>query len=158
MDMEVIPIGNTYRLDGQESDIVEVFHTFSGLRITVSTWMDSINPTYLQVYWRRVQGYRLLDELDLLAYWETEQFRSPHHVDEIAGGGWLRGEPFLPGMLTSAHNKRGLREWFISTANRGMNVLAASPPELTGLKKWKSLYGRRCRTSRCTGAAGAQFL
>ena len=136
MDIEVIPIGNTYRRDGQESDIVEVFNTFSGLRVTVSTWIDSINQTYLQVYWRRVQGYRLLDELDLLAYWDTEKLRSPHHVYEITSGGWLRGEPILSGMLTSAHNNPGLCEWFISTTNRCMNVLAASPPELMDLKKW----------------------
>jgi len=39
MELKVTPIGNTYRREGQESDIVEVFHTFSGLRVTVSTWI-----------------------------------------------------------------------------------------------------------------------
>ncbi len=136
MEIEVIPVGNTYRCDGQESDIVEVFHTFSGLRITVSTWIDSIVETYLHIYWRRVHGYRFLDEFDLIAYWKTENFRSGHHVYEIIGGGWLRGEPVLPDMLDSARNNPGLREWFISTTNGSMNVLAASPPELTDLKKW----------------------
>jgi len=135
MDIEAQPLGNTYRCDGHESDIVEVFSTFSGLRIIVSTWIDSINETLLQVYFRRVHAYRFLDELDLIAYWKTEQFRSPYHVYEITKGGWLRGEPMLPDMLDSARNAGPLREWFISTTNGCMNLLGALPPELTDLKR-----------------------
>ncbi len=47
MNIEVQPLGNEYRFDGKESDIVEVFDTFSGLRIIVSTWVDSINEARL---------------------------------------------------------------------------------------------------------------
>jgi hypothetical protein len=136
MDIEVIPIGNTYRREGQESDIVELFDTFSGLRVTVSTWIDSINETYLQIYWRFVNGYRNLDEFDLIAYWKTQKFSSGHHVYEITAGGWLRGEPVLPDMLDSARNNSFLREWFICTTNGSMNVLAVSPPVLMELKRW----------------------
>ncbi len=110
MNIEVQPLGNEYRFEGQESDIIEVFNTFSGLRIIVSTWIDSINQTLLQVYFRRVHAYRFVDELDLIAYWKTEQFRSPHHVYEITKGGWLTGEPLLPDMLDSARNTPALRE------------------------------------------------
>jgi len=136
MELKVTPIGNTYRREGQESDIVEVFHTFSGLRVTVSTWIDSIVEAYLHIYWRRVDGYFFLDEFDLVAYWKADKFRSGHHVYEIAGGGWLRGEPVLPDMLDSARNNEHMREWFICTTNGSMSVLAVSPPELTDLKKW----------------------
>ena len=136
MDIEVLPIGNTYRSEGQESDIVELFDTFSGVRVTVSTWIDSINEIYLQIYWRYVQGYRYLDEFDLIAYWKTQKFSSGHHVYEITAGGWLRGEPVLENMLDSARNNPDLREWFICTTNGSMNVLAVSPPEFTELKRW----------------------
>ncbi len=135
MNIEAQPVGNEYRFDGQESGIVEVFETLSGLRIIVSTWTDSINEVLLQVYFRRPHAYRYLDELDLIAYWKTEKFRSSHHVYEITSGGWLNGEPLLPDMLDSARNNPGLREWFISTTNGCMNILANSVPELTDLKK-----------------------
>jgi hypothetical protein len=116
MDIEAQPLGNEYRFDGKESDIVEVFYTFSGLRIIVSTWIDSINEALLEVYFRRVQGYRYLDEGDLIAYWETKQFRSPHHVYEITKGGWLMSEALEPGLLDIAKSFE-MREWFICTTN-----------------------------------------
>ncbi len=133
MNLEAKPLGNEYRFDGKESDIVEVLDTQSGLRIIVSTWVDSINETLLEVYFRRVHAYRYLDEGDLIAYWETEKFRSPHHVYEIAKGGWLTGEVVEPGILEIARSFE-FREWFICTTNGCMNVLAASPPEITELK------------------------
>lgn len=86
------PLGDEYRLDNKESDIVEVFCTRSGLRIVVSTWLDSVNETLVEVYFRNVRAYRYLDEGDLLGYWQTEKFRSSHHVYEIAKGGWLSEE------------------------------------------------------------------
>jgi len=134
MDIEAQPLGNEYRCERKESEIVEVFETLSGLRIIVSTWTDSINQALLQVYFRRPHGYRYLDELDLIAYWKTEKFSSPHHVYEITSGGWLTGEPSLPDMLDSARNI-GVREWFVFTTNGCMNILAASPPELTDLRR-----------------------
>ncbi|MBC7932223.1 MAG: hypothetical protein H7Z38_16825 [Rubrivivax sp.] len=134
MNIEAQPLGNEYRFDGKESDIVEVFDTLSGLRIVVSTWVDSINEALLEVYFRRVQGYRYLDEGDLMAYWETEQFRSSHHVYEIIKGGWLTGETVEPGILEIAKSFE-TREWFICTTNGCMNILAALPPELANLKR-----------------------
>src|SRR5687767_15978302 len=86
MNIEVQPLGNEYRFDGKESDIVEVFDSLSGLRIVVSTWIDSINETLLEVYFRRVRGYRYLDEGDLLAYLKVDTFLTPHHVYEITNG------------------------------------------------------------------------
>ena len=136
MSIEAQPLGNEYRFEGKESDIIEVFDTISGLRIIVSTWTDSVNEALLQVYFRWSQGYRYLDELDLIAYWKTETFRSPHHVYEITRGGWLNGEPLLTDMLDSARDT-GVREWFICTTNGCMNVLSASPPELKDLKRWR---------------------
>jgi hypothetical protein len=96
MNIEAQPLGNEYRFDGQESDIVEVFDSVSGLRIIVSTWTDSINEALVEVYFRRVQTYRYLDEGDLIAYWKTEKFRSPHHVYQIAREVGLRAKLWNP--------------------------------------------------------------
>ena len=134
MNIKAQPLGNEYRFDGQESDIVEVFDTLSGLRILVLTWVDSIKETLLEVYFRRVRAYRHLDEGDLIADWETDTFRTPHHVYEITSGGWLTGEPLAPGILTIS-TVCEMREWFICTTNGCMNVLAAVPPELTNLER-----------------------
>jgi hypothetical protein len=134
MNIEAQPLGNEYRFDGQESDIIEVFDSISGLRIIISTWTDSINEALVEVYFRRVQAYRYPDEGDLIAYWKAEKFRSPHHVYEIANGGWLTGEALEPGILEIAKSFE-VREWFICTTNGCMNVLAALPPEVTELKR-----------------------
>ena len=134
MNIEAQPLGNEYRFEGKESDIIEVFDSVSGLRIIVQTWIDSINQVLLQIYFRRVQAYRYLDEADLIAYWEREEFKSPHHVYEITSGGWLTGEILEPGILSIAKSVLQPREWFICTTNGCMNVLADSSPELTDLK------------------------
>jgi hypothetical protein len=88
----------------------------------------------LEVYFRRVQAYRFLDEGDLIAYWQTEKFQSPHHVYEIKQGGWLAGETIEPGILDVAKSFE-TREWFISTSNGCMNVLAARSPVLKDLER-----------------------
>ena len=130
--IKVEPLGSEYCFEGKESDIVEVFCTRSGLRLVVSTWLDSINETLLEVYFRDVRAYRYLDEGDLLGYWETGRFRSPHHVYEITKGGWLAEEQ--PGLLEVTKAMHGYREWFIATTNGCMTVLASVPPELRDLK------------------------
>jgi|SRR5437870_9485012 len=134
MNIEAQPLGNEYRFDGKESGIVEVFDSLSGLRIVVSTWIDSINETLLQVYFRRARAYRYLDEGDLIAWWETEKFRTPYHVYEITNGGWLHGETTEPGILDVSRGL-GYHEWFIATTNECMNVLANLPPELKDLRR-----------------------
>ena len=133
MNIEAQPLGNEYRFDSKESDIVEVFCTRSGLRIVVSTWLDSVNQTLLEVYFRDVRAYRYLDEGDLLSYWQTEKFQSPHHVYEITKGGWVSNAQ--SGILDVTKGLQGFREWFIATTNGCMSVLAAVPPVLKDLKK-----------------------
>ena len=133
MNIEARPLGHEYRFDGKESDIVEVFDSVSGLRIIVATWIDEVNEILLEVYFRRVQGYRHLDEGDLIAYWKEETFRTPHHVYEITNGGWLSGEAFQEGILEIARSFI-YREWFICTTNGCMNVIAADAPELKDFK------------------------
>ena len=132
MIIEAQPFGNKYRFDEKESDIVEVSDTLSGLRIVISTWIDSINETFLEVYFRRARAYRYLDEGDLLAGWQTEKFRWPYHVYQITNGGWLHGESTESGVLDVS---RGMayQEWFVATTNGCMNVLANVPPELSDL-------------------------
>jgi hypothetical protein len=134
MNIELQPLGDEYRFDGKESDIVEVLSTLSGLRIVVTTWLDSINQTLLEVYFRDHRAYRFLDEGDLLGYWETKQFHSPYHVYEITNGGWLTGELSQSGILDVSKAMQP-REWFIATTNGCMSVLAAHPPVLKDLKR-----------------------
>ena len=133
MKLEAQPLGNQYRLDAKESDIVEVLNSLGGMRIVVSTWIDEINQRLLEISFRRVRGYRYLDEGDLLSYWENEKLRTPHHVYEITSGGWVNGEALEPGIL-DVSKAFEIREWFIATTNGCMNVLSADPPELKELK------------------------
>jgi hypothetical protein len=119
MNIEAQPLGNEYRFDGQESNIVEVFDSLSGLRITVSTWTDSINEALLQVYFRRVHGYRFLDELDLIAYWKTEKFglhitstKSPKAVG-LRGNRWKLTCSIARGTIQVCGNGSSLRQMVV---------------------------------------------
>jgi hypothetical protein len=134
MEVEAKPLGSEYRVEGKESDIVEVLDSISGLRIIVSTWVDSINDALLQIYFRRSSAYRYLDEGDLIAWWKTEKFQSPYHLYEITHGGWLNGETMEDGILDVSRSFE-IREWFISTTNGCMNVLSGTPPEVMELRR-----------------------
>jgi hypothetical protein len=133
MEFEVKPYGNEYRFD-QESDIIEVLHTESGLRIIVVTAIDS-KAIFLEVFFDYVRGYRFLDEGDLIAYWESKKFDISHHTYEILSGGWSNGE-VVEDNIMSVSKAMNFREWFIVTTNSCINVLSSyEEPKLREINK-----------------------
>ncbi len=126
MKFEVKPVGKPYRFD-QESDITDVVYTPSGLRVTVIAATSMFTNIYLDIHFASVAGFRLLDEGDLLGYWESPAFNSNHHVYEILTGGWATGESVANGVL-SRNEFINYREWFIVTTNQCMNVLSGDDP------------------------------
>jgi hypothetical protein len=123
MKFEVRPIGKKYRFD-QESDITDVIYTRTGLRVTVIAATSMFTNIYLEFHFDWVAGFRMLDELDLLGYWESGAFRDGHHLYEIISGGWATGEVRQEGVI---RDEQDYREWFIVTTNQCMNVLAGEP-------------------------------
>jgi hypothetical protein len=88
------------------------------------------------------RGFRLLDEGDLIRYWESRKFEPGYHLFELTAGGWREQETTLPGML-SVSDAIGAREWFVATTNQCMNVLAADPPTVCIARR---ASGRQVRT------------
>lgn len=123
---EVRPYGDRYRFD-QESDITDVIYTSSGLRITVIAATSMFTNIYLELHFSSVSGFRMLDEGDLLGYWESKAFQTDHHLYEIISGGWATGEIISDGIL-SRNFDPNYREWFVATTNRCMNVLSDDEP------------------------------
>lgn len=113
-----------------DNDIVEVFATYSGLRIILSTPTEVQDNLFIEVMFSRYCGYRFLDEGDLLDYWESQAFQSSHHVYEITNGGWLSGEPLLPGRLIITKFASHSREWLVVSANGCITVLSDCEPQV----------------------------
>ena len=133
MKLEVKGFGKQYSFK-QESDIIEVFHTESGLRVVVIASIDDFNQTYLEFLFRYSRGYRFLDEGDFIAYWESKMFDSNQHLYEILSGGWSNGEILESGIM-SVSSSLGFREWFIVTTNGCMTVLSNDEPFIRELPK-----------------------
>lgn len=126
MQFEVRPYGKEYRFD-QVSDITDVIYTSSGLRITVIAATSMFTNVYLDIHFSSVSGFRLLDEGNLIAYWESGAFNSNHHVYEVLSGGWSNGEP-LPDGILSVRELVDYREWLIATTNQCITILSADEP------------------------------
>jgi hypothetical protein len=128
MNFEVKPFGKQYRFD-QQSDISDVVYTSSGLRITVIAATSMFTNVYLDIHFDDVAGFRLLDEGDLLGYWESRAFdQSKHHIYEILSGGWATGEVVDDGVLSRNESVNPYREWFVNTSNLCMNILSEQEP------------------------------
>ena len=134
MNLEVKSFGEEYFLE-EESNIEEIFYTYSGLRIVIETKKGKFVPVLLEIFFRYVNGFRCLDEGDLIAYSESGRFQSPHHIYEILSGGWSNGEPQQSGILSVSSSVQP-REWFITTTNRCLTVLSGDEPLLRELTRY----------------------
>lgn len=128
MELNVAPIGDEY-FSGSESDVAEILYTHSGLRIVIDTNKSRFAPVYLEIFFRDDTGFRCLDEGDLIGYWESDKFRSGHHVYEILSGGWISGEALSSGILSIGSSIKQ-REWLVCTSNRCITVLSGGQPLL----------------------------
>lgn len=74
----------------KNSDLCEVTFTFLVLRAMIHLGQDeNENDLFLEVMFKSTQGFRYLDEGDLLPYWSSSAFdNSSHLVHEIKQGGW----------------------------------------------------------------------
>lgn len=136
MPIKARPIGKTFSRD-IESDVVEVTYSHStGLRIIIDTGTDRFSPLIVEVTFPSVNGFRYLDEGDLIRYWESNEFKGGHHIYEILDGGWINGETLDPGLL-SVSSSVGQREWFVATTNYCVTIIGCTEPlirEFSGRK------------------------
>ena len=112
-----------------ESDIVNINDSKEGLFLAISTTCELGNDLVLEVSFEYTNGFRYLDEGDLIYYWQSGIFDSAHHIYQITSGGWSNGEALEKGVLSigSATNSK---EWFVVTSNGCINVLSNTVPQV----------------------------
>jgi hypothetical protein len=113
-----------------ESDIVSLTYASGVLRLVIDTVTLEGQLVSLEVEFDAPRGFRLLDEGDLIRYWETDVFAGGYHVFEITSGGWRSQETQFSRMLTVS-DAIGAREWFVATSNTCVNVLCGEPPRIS---------------------------
>ena len=85
--------------------------------------------SFAHVVFRDVMGFRVLDERDLIEYWNT--YSEPHGwLWEVERGGWLELERERPTFWRGGQDD--IREYFL-VDDRCVNVLTWAPPEIIDL-------------------------
>lgn len=105
-------------------EIIYIHYDLWVLRITL-TFADAKNPTY--VLFEAVEGFRVLDEGQLLEFWQPEVQDS--WLFSIESGGWLSHEQTRLGApLLSAPTE--LKEYLVAGVNDCVSVIAYEKPSI----------------------------
>ena len=80
------------------------------------------------VWFAAVEGFRVLDERDLMEYRPTCSTQNGW-LFEIQEGGWLTQEVVRPGSLIGFSN-RGLHEYLVTGTDDCVTVLSVVPPDI----------------------------
>lgn len=78
----------------------------------------------IEVTFPQVDGFRLLDEVQLAEYWIAEDFPSGYSILEVFEGGWAQEEDKRLGYTQQQ------REWIIVTAGACVSVFSKHEPEI----------------------------
>ncbi|WP_294768142.1 hypothetical protein [uncultured Rhodoferax sp.] len=128
MQLRARAVGNLHRTR-RKSGIAELSFGVTGLRVVVHcNGQHSDAQLQVEYHFDAPRGFRLLDEGDLLRYWETGAFAVDCQLFEIFSGGWMDQECELAGMLDVTSGVGSFREWFICTDNDCLNVLSVNEP------------------------------
>ena len=133
MDIEVInnPIVETFEAsniyDGFP-EITDIQYDLWLLRVTVR-FQNIDNPVYIT--FDGVRGFRVLDEGDLLEFWNPET-RTNGWLWLIKKGGWFDLESFRGGFLTGLTN--GYVEYLILGENECVSVITNEVPTISSPK------------------------
>ena len=103
-------------------EVVDIHYDLWVLRVTV-LFEGAKNPTY--VSFDAVEGFRVLDEGQLLEYWDPGQSGSWLYV--VEKGGWLELEASRNGAPTLAADGK-LKEYLVAGINDCISVLAYEDP------------------------------
>jgi hypothetical protein len=104
----------------EKPEIIDVAYNVDSLRVTVK---DLRTGSELLVEFVEVEGFRVLDEGDLLEFWPICSTRWLYQINE---GGWLEQECLRPGFI--ARETKNVLEFFIGGENACVSVFAWSAP------------------------------
>ncbi len=104
-------------------EIFNINYDLWTLKITLG-FNDIDRPIY--VIFKNVIGFRVLDEGNLLEFWDKD-VRVPGWIWKIESGGWFELEKIRNGFLAQHHGKSH-NEYLVTGINDCVSVLAESEP------------------------------
>jgi len=104
-------------------EIFNINYDLWTLKITLS-FNDHPSPVYL--IFKNVVGFRVIDEGNLLEFWD-ERVRVPGWIWKIESGGWFELEKLRNGFL-SQHHSISHNEYLIIGINDCVSVISESEP------------------------------
>lgn len=93
-------------------------------RLVISVLRNRNKDDGIEVAFPQIDGFRLLDEVQLAEYWIAEDFPSGYPVLEVFDGGWAHEEDKRLGYTQQQ------REWIIVTAGACVSVFSKHEPEI----------------------------
>ena len=126
--MKIEPFGPKNSPSYHESDIYKIECNNDSFVFTLDTVNEAGERQDLVIEFEELNGFRYLDEGDLLYYWDNENFRF-YNLFKILEGGWLNGEVTEKGILTIS-KQLDLEEWLIVTTNGCVSALSHEPPKV----------------------------
>jgi hypothetical protein len=133
MRLKVIRCGGEH--GWQETDLSSISYrgddvcfTLAGLDKPAGRWID-----FVEYRFGSGSRFRVLEEMDLAAYWETGLFLGKHSLYEIQAGGWLDGREDERNLLL-VWKDYGAREWLLATTNFSVSVASLTEPVIHELK------------------------
>ena len=106
------------------SDIASVSYADGTLIVLIACSREQNDVSGLKITFPDVDGFRLLDEVDLVRYWNSSDFPCGSHLLEVLTGGWGMEENTLQGF---EHTRR---EWLVVTGNACLSAFCQAEPEL----------------------------
>lgn len=120
MPLKARPFGWQERFDWG-ADIHSVF--YDGC-LSIRILRNRNREDGIGVSFSQIDGFRLLDEVPLAAYWIADDFPSGYPVLEVFDGGWAKEEHARLGYTEQQ------REWIIVTAGACVSVFSRHEPEI----------------------------
>lgn len=102
-------------------DIYEVHFDSDSLTVRVSADVGG-----LVVRFRKVVGFRFLDEGDILEFWPEDAAKRSGWIYEVNSGGWKELESSRDGFLSG--DRADVKEFFVATVNGCLSVLCSAKP------------------------------
>lgn len=125
--MKVIaePMGPEYEW-GNDSEITEVQYKLGSLSVFVDA-PDQYKKR-IEIRFKDVRAYQVLDEGDLIVFWENGLGGKKSLAFTILEGGWHERMP--PGIMSVTNAVGSFTEYLVTSINDCVCVVCSEPPEM----------------------------
>jgi hypothetical protein len=116
------PVGSEIEWHGG-SDVTEIINTNSGLRIVVAG-PEGVDR-YLEIHFPFVRAFQVMDEGDMLEYWQPP-LTTGHVIYKVISGGWR--DRSAGQFLHVTNSLDAMHEWLIVSECLCVSVISAYVP------------------------------